>query len=147
MKNQKNKNLIALDVGERRIGVAVASLVARLPRPWGVILQTEDVFKRIQELIAAEHVAGVVVGLPRGMNSQETAQTKYVRGFTKSLEANIIVPVYWCDEALTSKSAEAELRQRKTAYTKGDIDTLAACYILNDFLLENNDLMPRAAYI
>lgn len=139
MTAQQNKTLIALDVGERRIGVAVASLVARLPRPAGVIMQSEETFAQIAELIAAERAVGVVVGLPRNLAGQDTGQTKYVRDFTANLQSAIGTPVYWCDEALTSHLAEIELQKRQATYTKGDIDALAACYILEDFLSSHKE--------
>lgn len=131
---QDHKSIVALDVGERRIGVAVASLAARLPRPWGVIEQTADTLEHLHDLLRREQATALVVGLPRGLNGQETNQTAHVRSFINRLQSALQIPVYWMDEALTSHQAETELTLRKKPYSKGDIDALAACYILNDFL-------------
>jgi RNase H-fold protein (predicted Holliday junction resolvase) len=59
-----------------------------------------------------------------------------VRQFGASLAQQVDLPLSWQDEAVTSAQAEAELVQRKKPYTKGDIDALAAVYILNDYLSE-----------
>lgn len=139
MNNQSHNNskIIALDIGEQRIGIATASLIARLPNPWGVVKQSENVFKDIVELLEKESVAAVVVGLPRGLDSQETQQTAYVREFTEKLKGQIKIPVYFQDEALTSKQAEKELQRSGKRYNKEDVDALAAVYILSDFLHEH----------
>ena len=70
------------------------------------------------------------------MQSQETDQTRTVRDFVRQLQEHTELPVYFQDEAVTSEKAEAELKARKKPYAKGDIDALAATYILVDFLQE-----------
>ena len=122
--------IVALDVGERRIGVATASVVARLPHPWGVLDQSADVTEHLHDLLQRLRAVTLVVGLPRGMDGQETAQTVYVRNFISRVQTVLQIPVYWMDEALTSHQAKVELELRKRPYSKGDIDALAACYIL-----------------
>ena len=82
----------------------------------------------------------LVVGLPRGLDGQETAQTQTVRDFAAQLREHVAVPMFWQDEALTSQKAEDELSLRKKPFAKGDVDALAATYILDDFLQDNSDL-------
>lgn len=127
-------SILALDVGERRIGVAIASIVTRLPRPLTTIIQSETVMGDIATIIRDHHVTTLVVGLPRSLSGDETQQTASVRSFAAQLP---LQPVYFQDEALTSRQAEAELRQRKTPYVKEDVDALAATYILEDYLQGN----------
>ncbi|MDB5185929.1 MAG: putative Holliday junction resolvase [Candidatus Saccharibacteria bacterium] len=129
-------NVLALDVGERRIGVAVASLFARLPHPLVTLDNNDTFWNKLGQLITTEQVSVLVVGLPRGMSGQETAQTAYARDFARELESRVNLPVHLQDEALTSRQAEAELIATKKPYSKGDIDALAATYILSDFLGE-----------
>jgi len=125
--------IIALDVGERRIGVAIAGLGSRLARAWGTIERSAESVQKIKELATDEKAKAIVVGLPRGMEGQETAQTAHTRAFANELKP-LGVPIYMQDETLTSKQAEAELMARGVQYNKGDVDALAALYILNDFL-------------
>lgn len=126
--------ILALDVGEKRIGVAVASPVAKLPRPHSVLINDENIWNNIKQLISDEEVSTVVIGLPRSLDSNDTAQTRWVREFASELEEKMSVRVTLQDEALTSRQAEAELRASGKKFAKGDIDSLAATYILEDYL-------------
>ncbi len=127
---------MALDVGERRIGVALASSVARLPAPLLTLDRQAvgDVFGRIRELAQKENVSTIVVGLPRNLQSAETEQTARSRQFAAQLQKSMSIPVVMQDEAGTSVEAEAVLKRRGKPYTQGDIDAEAACLILRDFL-------------
>jgi len=135
------KSVLALDVGSKRVGVAVASLQARLPRPL-VTLQVTDngVLPALEDLIKSEDVGRLVVGLPRGMEGQSTAQTESTLEFSKALQQHFNLPIDMQDEALTSIRAEEELRKRGKPYKPGDIDALAATYILEDWLLTHKEL-------
>lgn len=137
------KTVVALDVGSRRIGVAVATLDARLPRPLGALNHSAGIVGQICEMLREQKAVALVCGLPRGLNGQDTAQTDYVRDFMAQLEKEVSIPLYWIDEALTSKQAEEELKQRGATYTKGDVDALAACYILTDFLVAHKEELLR----
>lgn len=129
-------NILALDIGEKRIGVAVAGAVAKLPHPHGVI-GSEGAVESIKSLIEEESIGTVIIGLPRGLDGQDTKQTHLVRQFANGLAREIRIPVHLQDEALTSHQAEAELRSRKKNFQKGDIDALAATIILHDYLQEH----------
>jgi putative Holliday junction resolvase len=109
-------------------------LAAGLPQPYTYITNDEQVIEKLQKLVTDEQAEAVVLGLPRGLGGQETAQTQTVRDFGGLLKQALTVPLYWQDEALTSKQAEAELDAKGKPYQKGDVDALAACYILDDFL-------------
>jgi putative Holliday junction resolvase len=123
--------VLGLDVGEARIGAALASMIARLPQPLAMIPAGEDAFASIKNLIDTESVSLVVVGLPRDMNGHETEQTAKVRQFTADLEPLIGVPVVFADETLSSVRAE-QLAQH-TQFKNVSQDSLAACFILEEF--------------
>lgn len=129
-------NYLALDVGGARIGLATANSVARIAAPLPALTNDDDVLTSLQALITEHQISRVVVGWPRGLDGQETEQTRYVDAFIKRLEAVVNVPLTRQDEALTSVKAETELNQRRTAYSKAEIDSLSAVYILEDFLAE-----------
>lgn len=132
-----SSSLIALDVGTVRIGVASANAVARIPHPLTTVANDETVLAHLMKICSQENAALVVVGLPRSLDGEHTAQTHLVEGFVSRLKEVISLPVYWQDEALTSVKAEQELKARGKPYAKGDIDALAATYILEDFLRDN----------
>jgi putative Holliday junction resolvase len=122
------KSIMALDVGNRRIGVALADALAKLPHPLTTIERS------IKELSERYGVVKLIVGQPRGLNGQDTAQTEQTLQFVEQLKSQINIPIQLQDEALTSVMAETELSGRKSAYKKADIDALAATYILEDYL-------------
>lgn len=135
-----NRSILALDVGERRVGVAVASLTARLPRPLLTLAYDANFWKALQAQVKAENAVALVVGLPRGLSGQSTAQTDAVEAFTDKLRQRFDLPIYHQDEAMTSHQAESELAQRKKNYDKAEVDALAATYILDDFLNQHREL-------
>lgn len=139
--------VLALDVGAARIGVARASTVAGLASPLTHLDNSPQVIDDIKQLVAREQAVALVVGLPRNLQGQDTDQTRAVREFAAQLKsqpaAQLGLPMFWQDEALTSKQAEAELAAKGKPFSKGDVDAVAACYILQDFL--NTDADQRVA--
>lgn len=127
------KQILALDVGSVRIGVALASGVAKLARPLTTLDATTFTLEQLASILSQEDVGTIVVGLPRGLDGQETNQTASVRTFADRLAA-LGLPVILQDEALTSHKAKIELEARGASYSKADVDALAATYILEDYL-------------
>lgn len=125
---------MGLDVGDKRVGVATATLAAGLPRPLTTLPQDDDFRAALKRIIDEENADILVVGRPRGLDGQVTAQTRSAEAFAESLGERYKLPVYTQDEAVTSKQAEAELRARGKPYKRGDVDALAATYILEDWL-------------
>jgi len=138
--NNHHNAVLALDVGERRIGVALADLQTRLPSPLTTLERSDSIFHDIHRLIDEYGVTVLVVGLPRGLDGQHTRQTVAVEEFKSDLERTLSIPVYWQDEALTSQLAEDELKARGRPYKKEDIDALSAAYILEDFLRDHPEV-------
>jgi putative Holliday junction resolvase len=131
---QTNSSILGLDVGDKRVGVAVTSLMARLPRPLATLERDDNFVENLKKIINDESIEAIVVGLPRGLSGQHTAQTTRVENFTIELRQLVDLPIHFQDEAVTSKKAETELQNRGKPYQKGDIDALAATYILEDYL-------------
>ena len=130
--------IVALDVGSQRIGVASANSIAQIATPLVTLPNTDSVVSAIASLLADESATTLVVGLPRNLNGEDTAQTQAVRQFVEMLKPAVSVPVVFQDEALTSRKAEDELIARGKPFSKGDIDALAATYILEDYMQEND---------
>jgi putative Holliday junction resolvase len=131
-------SILGLDVGEARIGVALANSVARLASPYTTLANTDSVLEQIHGIIKQEAVGLIVVGLPRNLSGEDTSQTRYCRNFGERLAP--FAEVTFQDEALTSHKAEAELKMRGKVYDKGDIDSLAATYILEDYLNDKRNI-------
>lgn len=131
--NKNNHRFIALDIGERRIGVAQADSETRFPFPVGTVDVDGLEMERLREMITEVQPSMIVVGYPRNQNGEPTKQTKAVETFAASLEY-LQVPVVFQDESLTSVLAEDYLKRQKKPYTKADIDSHAATIILGDYI-------------
>lgn len=132
---QAPQYILALDYGSKRVGVAIAHTIARLPRPLTTLPNTETLLEDIRRLVTQEEVGLVLVGLPRGMDGGYTEQTKAAEHFAQQLSESLDVPVELADESLTSVDAEEALAGK--VYTKADIDAMAAVYILGRYLTEH----------
>jgi putative Holliday junction resolvase len=137
---QTAKTILALDVGERRVGVAVASSVAKLARPLTTLSNDDRLWDELARIVEQESVGTLVVGLPRGLDGQTTGQTETTKRFAEEAGNRLGVPVALQDEALTSVYAEAELRQRGKPAQKAAIDALAATLILEDYLQDHDEV-------
>jgi len=125
-------SVLGLDVGEKRIGVARVHLIARIPEALGALSNDETFSGALQALINEYQPDILVVGLPRSLEGNETAQTAYVRAFCDEKLVAYGLPVLFQDETLSSRVAEDRLKGK--AHTKGDIDAQAAVVILEDYL-------------
>jgi putative Holliday junction resolvase len=138
MTQNHNARIVALDVGEKRIGVASANVVARLASPLTTLEVGESIMADIEQLLASQTAAALVIGLPRNLQGEDTDQTRLIRNFGNELEKQISVPVFWQDEALTSHLSKEKLQAEGKPYQKGAVDALAAAYILEDYLLSHS---------
>ena len=141
MQHPHRSSIIALDVGERRIGVALANVHARLASPLTTLQRGDTSPADIRKLVDEHDAGAVVVGLPRGLDGQHTAQTRAVEMFKSELDQILGIPSHWQDEAVTSKQAESELIARGKPYKKEDIDALSATYILEDYMRDHPEVV------
>ena len=136
--------IVGLDVGERRIGVAVSDVSRTLARPLGVLrpagLDVDAVQLSADEIgrLAREEdgVASIVVGLPRRLDGTPNDMTRRVEQFARQLEARTALPVTLQDERLSSREAESRLalREKDWRVRKQRLDAAAAAVILQDYL-------------
>jgi putative Holliday junction resolvase len=136
-----NRNILSLDVGERRVGVAIANSIAKLSSPYKTLINTDQVYEEILSILKNEEIDIIVVGLPQNLSSEDTDQTRYVRLFTDKLKDISKTAVYFENEALSSVRARNTLDESGKPYKKADIDSLAACYILDDFISNNPEVI------
>lgn len=122
------EEIVALDVGTVRTGIARASKLARLAQPLKTV-PTDEVIEELRRLSLKSQITKVVVGLPRNLRGDDTQQTEWVRHFVEDAKTQLPkIDFYLQDEALTSVSAQ-ENGKKVT-----DIDAEAARIILQDFL-------------
>lgn len=129
---------IGLDVGERRIGVAVSDELGWFAQPYSVIERkglTADVESLVQ-LAGDCNAQGFVVGLPRRTTGEAGPEVEYVRAFVAALQQQTSLPIEWYDERFSTVVAERALREQgvRGAKRRRRIDQVAAAVILQDFL-------------
>jgi putative holliday junction resolvase len=128
--------IVSLDVGEKRIGVAVADNAIRIAVPYDTVFADGDEIKEIRDILSSQQADILVVGYPRNQSGEATAQTKFVLDFVEKL-GDVAPKIVFQDESVTSVIAEQRLSQSKKAFSKSDIDAEAATIILQDYLEAN----------
>ncbi len=134
--------VLGIDVGRRRVGLAISDPTQTLARPLRTLTVTDhDRIDRVAEVITAlaqedDGLAAVVVGLPVRLDGTENEQTKQVALFIAGLRARVEVPLVEADERLSSRDAESRLaiQERDWRKRKEKLDAAAAAVILQDFL-------------
>lgn len=137
--------ILALDVGQKRIGVAVSDELHVLATPREVIVRrsTAAALARIVLLVREVRAELVVMGLPVSFDGQAHTQAHAVQAFAARLRARLPVPVVFADETLSTVQAEEMLRAAgaRPERIRQRIDAVAAAIILQDCL----DARVRAA--
>lgn len=123
------REILGLDVGLARTGIARASNVARLAEPLQSV-PTERAIETLSLYLKDHPTEAIAVGLPRSLKGDETKQTAWVRNWVDRAKPKIQAPLYWQDEALTTKSAKSLEKKARNA----DTDSIAAAIILQNFL-------------
>jgi len=135
--------VLGVDVGARRVGLAISDVTQTLARPFGTLEVTSAseavaaVVKTAATLSAEDDgLQAIVVGLPARLDGTPTTETPRVAEFIAALTARSGVPVVTEDERLTSREAESRLavREKDWRRRKAKIDAAAAAIILQDYL-------------
>lgn len=131
--------LVGLDLGERRIGVAISDDTGVIASPDRIIDLRSGSLADVAELVTAVNASGIVVGLPKGMRGDEGHQARLVRAQTADLELLVTVPVIFWDERLTSAIADRALEQqgRRPRDRRVERDAIAAAVMLQSYLDAN----------
>lgn len=133
--------VLAVDFGERRIGIAlsdptrtIASPLTTLPRKEG----KRPPWPQIRQIVEEQEVDALVVGLPLTLEGEESDWTREVRAFGADAERRLGLPVAWIDERMTSVLAERAVRgmglKKSDREQKERVDAAAAAMILRAYL-------------
>ena len=130
--------IVALDVGEARIGVAVSDELELIATPRALIRRktTAGALEAVVQEIARAEAQLVVVGLPVSFDGQLHAQARAIQSFAEKLRRRIAQPLIYADETLSSVRAEERLREAgvRPERMRERIDSEAAAVILEDVL-------------
>ncbi|HKE05511.1 MAG TPA: Holliday junction resolvase RuvX [Blastocatellia bacterium] len=132
--------LMAIDYGERSVGVAISDELQLTVRPLTTIRREKQKFAqlihRISELVAENGIATLVVGLPLNMDGTRGAAVERVESFISELRRSVLIPIVTVDERLTSHEADRMLRDMGVGprERRARSDEYAAMIILQDYI-------------
>ncbi|ACN99204.1 Holliday junction resolvase RuvX [Sulfurihydrogenibium azorense] len=128
--------ILALDIGTKRIGVAVSDPLGITAKPLDYIKNDDNVFQNIKSLIESQNVSTVVIGLPITLKGLQGQQVEYTKEFAEKLKHYIPhINIVFIDERFTTSLAEKHLSQtKKKKNIKDYIDSLSAVFILQTYL-------------
>ncbi|MFL2659028.1 MAG: Holliday junction resolvase RuvX [Candidatus Actinomarina sp.] len=123
-------NILAIDYGERFLGLAVRTAKTTIPIPLKVIDSKKDIIKKsLIDCIKEYNINEIVIGYPIGLNNSENRMTNLVNDFIEDInEFNI--PIFKIDERLSSKLFKSNSKDR--------IDDLSALEILESYIYKND---------
>lgn len=130
--------ILALDVGDKRIGLALSDPLKMIANPLETLFRTtlNKDMAHLLEVIQQKEVELIVCGLPVSLAAKETEQTQKTRFFVEELSKRTTLPIKFIDERLTTSSAERVLIEGgvRRENRKQVIDKVAATIILQNYL-------------
>ena len=130
--------VLALDVGDRRVGLAISDPTGLLASPLGAVERRPTDVQDIVQIANDSDVAQIVVGLPLTLAGESRAQAGKVRQFVRELQSVTDIPVVTVDERLSTVQAQRLLtesdRGRRSNRDRGRVDSSAAAVILQAYL-------------
>jgi putative holliday junction resolvase len=130
--------IIALDIGDVRIGVAMSDVIGMFASPLEVIDRNKvNAVDRIKKIVEEYKVDTIVAGLPKSLNGEEKMQAQKVREFVKVLTEELGKEIIFIDERYSTVAADRMLNEttKKNAIEKRKVvDKIAATFILQTYL-------------
>ncbi len=130
--------LMGLDLGTKTIGVAVSDSLLGIATPVSTVKRKKFGIdaEALLQMIAARHIGGVVLGLPRNMDGSEGPRAQSTRAFARNFTRLCPLPIAYWDERLSTVAAERALLEADTSRARRAevIDHVAAGYILQGAL-------------
>jgi putative holliday junction resolvase len=128
--------LLAIDYGEKRIGLAISDPLRTIGRPYQVLSNKPGFFADLQAIITQENVGRLIIGLPLNFSGNDTQKTREVRTFANELSTHIDIPWEFVNESFTTQDANEALKSMglNIKDSKKVIDKVAAALILQHYL-------------
>ncbi|MBN1408314.1 MAG: Holliday junction resolvase RuvX [Calditrichaceae bacterium] len=132
------KKVLALDIGERRVGLAVSDELGMLAHPFRTLKWEgqKNFINTIKQIIEEEHIAKLVIGIPYNLNGSMSKKTEEIKKISDQIQDQLFIEVIEIDERLTTKMAKQVLHAvgKKPSKNRDKIDQVAAVYILQSYL-------------
>ena len=131
-----HERLLALDIGMKRIGVAVSDPLGITAQPKPFIVNNNMVFKKIETLIDELDIKKILIGMPFDTSGGETNKTQEIRLFIETLKKSVHIDIEEIDERFSTVAATKQLDQQGINRKKQRhlIDSQAAAFFLQGYL-------------
>jgi len=125
---------LGIDYGQKHVGLALSDTEGRLAFPERVLSgPPAEAIREIIKIVRGQDIAIIVIGLPLGFDGKETEESAAVRAFADKLKAGVRIPIYFENEILTTRMAEAAGGRSELS------DASAAAIILQSYLDKKTD--------
>lgn len=135
---KQNGRVMALDLGSKRIGVAISDATRTIAASYGAIRRQsrQEDFARYRQIIAEQAVTLLVVGLPTRSDGTDSDTAVWMRDYIADFGRTLDIPIVFWDESDTTRQAEASLalRGKRGKKAKERVDAVAAAFILQSYL-------------
>ncbi|MCL4550416.1 MAG: Holliday junction resolvase RuvX [Bacteroidetes bacterium] len=139
----KEARILAIDFGEKRIGLAVTDPLNIFGYPLSTLQNDSKFWNNLSKIISEYSVVKIVLGYPLKESGEQSSSTKMVVAFKEELEKRITLPVELVDERYSSDIAKqriiASVSSKKKRRDKSLLDKNAAAVILEDYLNAQNN--------
>jgi len=131
-----SNKILGLDLGEKKVGVAISDNenIISFPRDIIKYLNFEELIKKIREICDKETISKIIIGLPLSLKGKETEQTKKVQNQGEEISKTLGIPVDFIDERYTSVIPENLMLTEKKKHRQKPKDDIAAQKILQTYL-------------
>jgi putative Holliday junction resolvase len=135
MENHKTR-ILGLDMGDRRIGVALSDPLGIMASPLTIISRTDEEadIEAIIAIVRQNEVGRIIIGLPLSMDGSLGKQANKVKEFAAGLSCQIDIPIEFRDERLSTVSAKRIVRNVRKTNRETRYDAAAAALILQSYL-------------
>jgi putative holliday junction resolvase len=128
--------LLGLDIGDKRVGVAITDKLETFASPLTVIANDYELKKNLIKIIKDYNIGKVIVGVPYNLKGEHGFQAEKVKSLVDEVLKEICPEIEYIDERFTSKISSGILKDegKKVKKNTGNLDKISAAVILNDYL-------------
>lgn len=133
--------LLGLDIGDKRIGVAVTDKLETIASPLIVLGNDEKLKENLKKIIKDYDIGKVIVGIPYNLKGEFGFQAEKIKNLVDDILKGICSDIEYIDERFTSKISSGILKSesKKVKKSPGNIDKISAAVILNDYLTKKKN--------
>jgi putative Holliday junction resolvase len=128
------KRLLALDYGEKRMGLAISDPLNSFALPLDYLENNKDFYDELQKIIREYQIEKIILGLPLNLKGKDSQKTKEVRLFAEELKIKTNCYIEFQDERFSTMAVSKQLQEVKSKKRRKNLDSQAAAFFLQGYL-------------